>query len=131
MQGGKVSISSGGMRAETSASLWQQSCPLLGTSYCKTKAFPAAFQHKHTRYHRHGSTVVCIQLTAEFPEHSESTELKMMWVCAMGVMAGMFLRDHACRAGEPIFVKTCSDFPAGDTLAQGCSVAVPRAVLAL
>lgn len=75
--------------------------------------------------------MVRIQLTPEFPEHSESTELKMTWVCATYVMAGILTRDHDSRAWELVFVKTSSCFPAWDTLDQVCCIAVPRALLAL
>lgn len=117
------------MRAETSTSLWQQSCPLLGTSYCKTKAFPyCILAHTHTLlYHLHKAAMVHIQLTPEFPENLESTELKIMWVSAMYVMAGIFIKDHDSRGGEPVFVKTCPYFPVRDTWDQVCCVAVPRA----
>lgn len=76
--------------------------------------------------------MVHIQLTSEFPEHSESTELKITSVCAMYVItAGMFVKDHDSRSGEPVFVKISSCFPAWDrdTLHQVCCLAVPRAVL--
>lgn len=54
----------------------------------------------------------------------------MTWVCAMYVIAGVFIRDHDAKGGEPVFVKTESCFPAWHTLDQVCCVAVPRAVLA-
>lgn len=119
------------MSAETSIILWQQSCPLLGTSYCKTKAFPYCIPAHTQSVLSAWSCCALHPVSPEFPEHSENTELKMTWVCAMNVMAGIFIGNHDSRAGEPVFVKTCSCFPAWDTLDEVCCLALPRAVLAL
>lgn len=73
--------------------------------------------------------MVRIQLTPEFPEHSENTELKMTWVSAMNVMAGIFIGNHDSRAGEPVFVKnlllfSCLGYPGSGVLhgsSKGCA----------
>lgn len=107
-------------RAKAGISPQQQSLPLHGTSYFKTKAFSYCIPGTHTPclFSLSSARSSCV-LPKEHQSslsNVEGTEMKMMWVCTICVMAQMFMGDHGSKCGEPIFVKTCSFFPTWHSL---------------